>query len=59
MGDCGGTWRDKEGVLIVFYLELLKLILTIVVLVLNFFAIKKLMKEYRYFSNKIKNWKNR
>lgn len=43
----------------VFYLELLKLILTIVVLVLNFFAIKKLMKEYRYFSNKIKNWKNR
>ncbi|HEL1763669.1 TPA: hypothetical protein TXY87_001355 [Streptococcus suis] len=49
----------RRGVLIVFYLELLKLILTIVVLVLNFFAIKKLMKEYRYFSNKIKNWKNR
>ncbi len=43
----------------VFYWELLKLILTIVVLVLNFFVIKKLMKEYRYFSNKIKNWKNR
>ena len=59
MGDCGGTWRDKEEVLMVFYWELFRLILIVGVIAINFFAIKKLMREYRYFSNKIKNWKNR
>ena len=59
MGDCGGTWRYKEEVLMVFYWELFRLILIVGVIAINFFAIKKLMREYRYFSNKIKNWKNR
>lgn len=59
MGDCVGAWRDKEEVLMVFYWELFRLILIVGVIAINFFAIKKLMREYRYFSNKIKNWKNR
>lgn len=59
MGDCVGAWKDKEGVQMVFYWELFRLILIVGVIAINFFAIKKLMKEYRYFSNKIKNWKNR
>lgn len=59
VGDCGGAWRDKKDVLMVFYWELFRLILIVGVIAINFFAIKKLMREYRYFSNKIKNWKNR
>ncbi len=59
MGDCVGAGEDKEEVLMVFYWELFRLILIVGVIAINFFAIKKLMREYRYFSNKIKNWKNR